>query len=211
MGRTGQRVYSLAWPWNNSGPYRVTTGVSMKIPGLFGPSAEFRQRLETSRDALYRLGYAWCRDAALADDLAQETLTRALSRAVQLRDPARLRSWLFSILANCVRDHYRRYRETADIDALREGALVAEGTPEEAHAGAQLAARVRAEVARLPLGQRQVLSLVDLEGCSYAEVAEILGVPIGTVMSRLCRARAELRERLLDAVPDAAGKVRIVR
>jgi RNA polymerase sigma-70 factor (ECF subfamily) len=181
------------------------------MSGLFGPSARFRQRLEASRGALYRLGYAWCRDAALADDLVQETLVKALTRAAQLRDPERMKGWLFSILANCLHDHYRRYPETTDIFSLAEGTLVAEGTPEEAHAGAQLAARVRAEVGRLPLGQRQVVTLVDLEGCSYAEVAQVLGIPIGTVMSRLCRARAELRERLLDAVPDAQGKVRVVK
>ncbi len=59
-------------------------------------------------------------------------------------------------------------------------------------------ARVRAAIARLPLGQRQVVTLVDLEGCSYAEVGEALAVPIGTVMSRLFRARAALRELLLE-------------
>lgn len=183
---------------------------------LFGLPGQFRRNLEGHRESLYRLAYSWCHDAALADDLAQETLLRALDRSEQLREAARLKSWLCSILANCLRDHYRRLRACVDIDELDEAVLGHDETPEAAHTSAQLVARVRAEVGRLPLGQRQVLTLVDLEGCSYAEVAEILTVPIGTVMSRLCRARATLKERLLDAAPesarrDDANKIRIVR
>ncbi|MFO7484116.1 sigma factor-like helix-turn-helix DNA-binding protein, partial [Oceanibaculum nanhaiense] len=63
----------------------------------------------------------------------------------------------------------------------------------------QVVSGVRAAIGTLPLGQRQVLTLVDLEGCSYIEVANILGVPVGTVMSRLCRARRALKESLLDS------------
>jgi RNA polymerase sigma-70 factor (ECF subfamily) len=183
----------------------------MRLIGLFGPSSQFRRRVESSRDALYRLAYSWCHDPALADDLVQDTLLRALDRAAQLRDPARLKSWLCSILANCLRDHYRRVRGHEDIDEIDEAALGHSETPEAARESVQLAERVRAEVARLPLGQRQVLTLVDLEECSYAEVADILQVPMGTVMSRLCRARALLRERLLDAVPQTADRLRVVR
>jgi RNA polymerase sigma-70 factor (ECF subfamily) len=183
----------------------------MRLIGLFGPSSQFRRSVQASRQALYRLAYSWCHDAALADDLVQETLLRALDRAAQLRDPERLKSWLCSILANCLRDHYRRLRGHEDIDELDESVLELGETPEAARESLQLAERVRAEVARLPLGQRQVLTLVDLEEYSYAEVADILQVPIGTVMSRLCRARALLRQRLLDAAPQSADRLRIVR
>ncbi len=183
----------------------------MKITRFFRPSAAFRHGVEAHREGLYRLAFSWCHDPALADDLVQETLLRALARAAQLREPDRLKSWLCAILANCLRDHFRRTRLFHDIDALDEAVLGHGETPEVARASAQLAERVRAEVARLPLGQRQVLTLVDLEGCSYAEVGEILSVPIGTVMSRLCRARAALKLRLLDAAPESAEKLRIVR
>jgi RNA polymerase sigma-70 factor (ECF subfamily) len=70
-------------------------------------------------------------------------------------------------------------------------------------------ARVRAAVARLPVGQRQVLTLVDLEEFSYAEVGEILGIPIGTVMSRLCRGRRALRDDLLRV--ESASALRRVK
>lgn len=183
----------------------------MRIIGLFGPSASHRRNVEASRDTLYRLAYSWCHDAALADDLVQETLLLALDRAQQLREPERLKSWLCAILANRLRDHFRRVRGHEDIDELDEAVLAHDETPETAREGMQLAERVRAEVARLPLGQRQVLTLVDLGEYSYAEVAEILQVPIGTVMSRLCRARAQLREKLLDAAPQAGERLRVVR
>ena len=188
----------------------------LQFTRLFGTSARLRGAIEAQRDALYRLAFAWCHEPALADDLVQETLLRALDRAGQLREPGRLKGWLRSILANALRDHYRRSRAFENVDDLDESVLADETTPETASESARLVARVRAEVGRLPLGQRQVVTLVDLEGCSYAEVSEILSVPIGTVMSRLCRARVALRERLLDAAParhevSSGRKVRIVR
>ena len=70
--------------------------------------------------------------------------------------------------------------------------------PDQTLGRTQLALRVRAAVAQLPVGQRTVLSLVDLEGLTYAEVAQAMDIPIGTVMSRLCRARAALREMLAE-------------
>ncbi|MDH4191885.1 MAG: sigma-70 family RNA polymerase sigma factor [Betaproteobacteria bacterium] len=175
------------------------------IDHLLRPALRRRLRAEAHRLALYRLAYAWCHDPALADDLVQETLLRALDRSAQLRDPQRLKSWLCSILANCLRDHYRRTRTFEDIDELDEAVLSHADTPESARESAQVVARVRDEVSRLPLGQRQVLTLVDLQECSYAEVAQILDLPIGTVMSRLCRARAALKLRLLDAAPGSAA------
>lgn len=183
----------------------------MSLLRLFGPSSEFRRRIEQSREMLYRLAYAWCHDAPLADDLTQEALLRALARESQLRDPERLKSWLCAILANCLRDHHRRRREHLGIDALEESAVDEAATPEESAVAAELAQRVRGAVARLPLGQRQVLTLVDLEGFSYAQVGEILEVPIGTVMSRLCRARQALREPLMCFATAPAARIRSVK
>jgi RNA polymerase sigma-70 factor (ECF subfamily) len=168
----------------------------MPLLSLFHRHDAFGARLAAHRVGLFRVALMWCHDRALADDLAQETLAKALAAARQLRDPDKLRPWLYGILANCWRDHLRAHRPTEDIDTLDEQWLAAEGTPEQALGQAQLARRVRAAIARLPTGQREVLALVDLEACSYAQVAEILALPIGTVMSRLCRARAALRQAL---------------
>jgi RNA polymerase sigma-70 factor (ECF subfamily) len=179
----------------------------MKLGSFLRRSRGFRARVEESRTALFRAAYAWSHDRALADDLAQETLVRALEHADQLRDPERLRSWLFGILANSWRDHLRALRPTVDVDALADECVSDSPAPDEIYGRAQIATRVRAAVARLPMGQRQVLTLVDLEELSYAEVAAALGIPIGTVMSRLCRARAALREQLRQ--PAAAPVARL--
>lgn len=158
--------------------------------------ADLRCRLEAGRPALYRLAYLWCHDAGLADDLTQEALAKAVAGLGQLRDPERLRPWLYGILANCWRDHLRALRPCDDLDAL-EGELASPApSPEQLASQAELVASVRAAVQRLPVGQREVLALVDLEECSYAETAVILSIPVGTVMSRLHRARAALRVAL---------------
>lgn len=175
-------------------------------------SRERRERveqIEASRARLYRLAFAWCHDAVLADDLAQEALARGLGRLEQLRESARLMGWLCAILHRCWIDHLRARRPDVSDEALAEMASDLPG-PDARAERQQTVNRVRAAVAGLPLGQRQVVTLVDLEDCSYAEVAEILAIPIGTVMSRLCRARVALRQVLVEA-PAAPRHLRSVK
>ncbi len=160
-----------------------------------------RARAETLRPRMYRVAYAWTHDAALADDLTQEALARGLARLRQLRDPDRLDAWIFTILANCWRDAMRATVDADDIDGLHDVLASPEPGPEQRHDALQLAGRVRAAVARLPMAQRQVVTLVDLGEFPYADAAAILQIPIGTVMSRLCRARAALRHLLVADAP----------
>lgn len=170
---------------------------------------ELVEQIKASRVRLYRLAFAWCHDAVLADDLAQETLARGLARIEQLRESARLTSWLFAILNRCWIDHLRSLRPDVDDEMLTE--LPSDLPGPDSHAERQQTVnRVRAAIAELPLGQRQVVTLVDLEDFSYAEVAEILAIPIGTVMSRLCRARVSLKE-LLTEVPATQRQLRSVK
>ncbi len=176
--------------------------MSMEFLTLFSQSREQRHALQQSRARLYRMAYAWCHNAALADDLTQETLAKALRKTGQLRDPKARDAWLFSILANCYRDHFRRQRNMDDVDDIE---LHDETTPESRSSQKEIVIMVRAAIAKLPEGQRQVMTLVDLEGFSYVEVAEILCVPIGTVMSRLCRARNALRELLAPEMERQTG------
>jgi RNA polymerase sigma-70 factor (ECF subfamily) len=170
----------------------------MSLFPLFSRSAGIAKSLGDSRAGLFRLAYMWCHDRALADDLTQEALTKALLHADALRDADKLRPWLFGILVNCWRDHLRARRPTEDIDSIEEHWLATEESCEHSASRAQLAGRVRAAIAQLPVGQREVLALIDLEECSYAEAAQILAIPMGTVMSRLCRGRASLRGLLAD-------------
>ncbi len=170
---------------------------SLDVLSFICGTRQARKNLEAHRARLYRIAYAWTHSPALADDLVQETLTKALTKSEQLRDPAAASAWLYSILSNCYTDHFRRQRATEELD---EETLTHDATPEHESGRQQIIGRVRAAITKLSEGQRQVLTLVDLEGFSYIEVAQILSIPIGTVMSRLCRARSALREHLQECL-----------
>lgn len=149
-----------------------------------------RRQVKAIRPQLYRLAWSWCHDAQQADDLAQEALLRGLERIDQLRDSAQLKFWLCRIMSNLHKDTLRARKELVDAD---EVVLWAEGDPESAMGRQQQITLVRSAVARLNDDQRKVLTLVDLMEFSYAQVAQILDIPVGTVMSRLNRARQRLR------------------
>ena len=170
---------------------------------IFGP---MRPSMEALRPVLYRIAYAWSHDPALADDLVQETLSKAWGRRAQLRDEKALKPWMLAIMNHCWMDHLRSRRDFDDVDDYKDELESAVGTPEQHCDREQVIACVRAAVARLPLGQRQVLTLVDLEEFGYAEVARILDIPVGTVMSRLSRARASLKSMLDAAMQQPAAQ-----
>lgn len=177
---------------------------------FFGPS---RPGIEALRPVLYRIAFAWSHDAALADDLVQEALSKGWTRRAQLRDESALKAWLVSIMNHCWLDHLRSRRDFDDVEDWQDELESAADTPEACCDREQVIACVREAVAHLPLGQRQVLTLVDLEEFSYAEVAGILGIPVGTVMSRLSRARASLKNLLGPAMqqPTAQPLLRRVK
>lgn len=156
---------------------------------------ELRQRIAKTHTRLYRVAYAWGHDPDLASDIVQETIIKALKSVSQLRDPEKLNSWLFGIMTNCWRDHFRRTRDMTNIDDIE---LEDFETPERLHQKQDIVTNVRNAIALLPAGQRYVVTLVDLEGFSYAEVAGIMAIPVGTVMSRLSRARRQLATMLLE-------------
>lgn len=184
----------------------------MSLLSFISRPRQLENRLEELRPRLWRLAYSWSHNRAVADDLVQEALAKALVRHGQLRDPAALSGWLCSILARCWHDHLRGLRDTLDLDEVDEGDLAGGCCPEEGCLQNEIVQRVRLAVSRLPTGQREVISLVDLEEFSYAEVAEILEIPIGTVMSRLSRARAALRvvlrEQPVSAAPATVHRLR---
>jgi RNA polymerase sigma-70 factor (ECF subfamily) len=154
-----------------------------------------KRDLEERWHRLYRVAYSWCHDPQLAKDLVQDTVMKALKRGHQLRNEQALDAWLFSIMVNCWRDHCRKQK---DMVELNQSHLVYETLPEEAHGQLTMITKVRNAVKKLSQEHREVVTLVDLEQMSYKEVADILNIPIGTVMSRLCRARNQLREALQD-------------
>jgi RNA polymerase sigma-70 factor (ECF subfamily) len=169
----------------------------------FNQRRAFKRLVVNNRTRLYRMAYAWTSDPHLADDLVQQTLLKALSNQKQLRDFAAAEGWLFRILANCLTDYRRAKREFLSADNLE---LIEKVTPEHQAGEQELVQKVRTAVKKLPINHNQVVTLVDLEGFSYASVAQILDIPVGTVMSRLCRGRRALREHLIDIKPREALK-----
>jgi RNA polymerase sigma-70 factor (ECF subfamily) len=166
---------------------------SAKFLSGFGRRRRLSRQICAERDRLYRIAWSWCHDCHQADDLVQETITRALAKIDRLRDETRLQVWLTQILANLRRDLYRRAQ--ADI-GLDPETLPGRDDPEHSADRNQLIARTRSAIAMLNDDHRQVLTLVDLAEFSYADTAAILDVPVGTVMSRLSRARRRMREIL---------------
>lgn len=165
-----------------------------------------RELLIAEIPRLRRYAIALLRDRIAADDLVQDVVLRALDRLHLWREGTNMRTWLFTIMHNLHANDMRRLSRTADNLPL-EGAALSRGTPPEQEAAVELSQLADA-IAGLPLPQRQVLLLVRLEGFSYADAAETLDVPVGTVMSRLSRTREELR-RTLDG--DNVSQIRRVK
>ena len=157
-----------------------------------------REEMVALLPRLRRFAYGLTGNMADGDDLLQSACLRALDRAEQWRPGTRLDSWMYRILQNLWIDQIRagRRREIA-IDEDVMAAIPGGDQAREMEAKLGLAA-VRREVAKLPAEQRTVLLLVSIEGASYKDAAEILDIPIGTVMSRLSRARLTLGQALED-------------
>ena len=149
------------------------------------------------RERLYRLAFSWTGDAQLADDLVQATCERALKQWAQVKDVDKLEQWACRIMRNLLHDHYRRQLPTEDWTEYSE-VLASHENVEAQIERDERHLRLHHAMLRLSLPLREVVTLVDLEGYSYQEVAEILDVPRGTVMSRLHRARTRLRQLLED-------------
>jgi RNA polymerase sigma-70 factor, ECF subfamily len=156
---------------------------------------DFARLLEVEIPRLRRYARALTRDVTRADDLVQSCLTRAVAKQHLWQPGTDLRAWLFTILHNQhVNDVRRSVREGVTV-AVEDMAPV---LTVQSNAVASLQLRdLEAAIAKLPQEQRQVILLVGLEGMRYEEVAQILGVPVGTVRSRLSRGRDQLR-RLMD-------------
>lgn len=157
--------------------------------------ADDRARLlEEQIPALRRYAFALVRDAAAADDLVQDCLERALSRWYLRRAEGDLRAWLFTILRNLYINAYRARKRRDASTAIDEAPS---SIAPEQEAGLQ-ARDVLAAIDQLPEEQKSLLLLIGVEDFSYEQAARVLAIPIGTVMSRLSRARQRLRMLIED-------------
>lgn len=153
--------------------------------------SRFLDEMETHIPALRRYARALTGDADRADDLVQDCLERAIRKKALWRPIGGMRPWLFKILLNLFRNEHRRRTATAMLDIAELPAEPAQPAPQP---GRLALSEVRRALDRLPGDQREALLLVALEGLSYAEAAQALSIPQGTLMSRLSRARANLRK-----------------
>ena len=162
--------------------------------------AGFRENVQTAIPALRRYARALTRNADIADDLVQDTLVRAL-RSEHLFHGGEVRSWLYTILTNLNRNRLRSLARRPALSPIEDNDAPDMAGPE---AGGR---DIERALATLVDDQRTALLLVVLEGLSYREVAEVQGVPIGTVMSRLARARAQIKS-FLDGERPALRRVK---
>ncbi len=160
---------------------------------------DFPQHLVDLIPQLRRFARALTRSEADADDLAQAAIEKALLHQASWRRGTRLDSWLYRIAQNLWRDELRAHRRRSEpLDSVAE--MAGEDGRETFHRRME-AVEVAEAFVRLPEEQRLVMTLVVLDGMSYQQAADVLGVPIGTVMSRLARARGRLAAGLSAGAP----------
>ncbi len=156
---------------------------------------------------LERFAYALTGNLDQGDDLVQEACARALERKEQWQHGTRLDSWMFRIVRNLWIDNRRAHKvrgEPVDIDTVHDASVVDGRTVTDAR---MTLASVSRAMEKLPEEQRLVVALVCVDGLAYREAAEVVGAPIGTVMSRLARARVALNELVEgQPQPDARRK-----
>ncbi|MSP89047.1 MAG: sigma-70 family RNA polymerase sigma factor [Alphaproteobacteria bacterium] len=176
--------------------------------GAHGTTPAFRQELVALIPRLRRFARGLTGTAADADDLVQAACERALARSQQWTPGTRLDSWVFRIVHTVWLDELRSRKVRAVDAAADPDAIIGDDGRARTEATLTLAA-VRRFIAELPDEQRAVLLLVTVEGLAYKEAADALGVPVGTVMSRLSRARTALAARMEGGGP-ADGTKRAV-
>ena len=162
-----------------------------------GDAEALREIVERYEDRIFALVFGIVRDAHEVEDVAQEVFLKVYTRIQAFDERSQFYTWLYRVAVNAAKDHVKkRVRRPAvaldEADALPGGG---EG-PESGAARSETSRLVREAVDALPVRYREVIALRELEGLSYDEIASVLGISIGTVESRLHRARARLKQRL---------------
>jgi RNA polymerase sigma factor (sigma-70 family) len=147
--------------------------------------------------SLRRYAYVLCRNRTDADDLVQETLTKAIAGAHTYRAGGDLRAWLFGILHNTFLSHRRQYAQRARAATFLNAPTEEPSAPSRQEKQLEAHQTLRM-LSRLTPDQQSALILIAVEGLSYEEAASVLGVPVGTLMSRLARGREHLRGLVSD-------------
>ncbi len=162
-----------------------------------GDDAALEKILARYAPAVHRFGLKMCRDTADADDVLQDTLLAAARGMREFRGASSVSTWLYTIARSfCIKRHRRATPDTVDLDASMQVADVEHAAPDDAVHAHEVGAALEAAIRALSPEYREVLLLRDVEGLSAPEVAEVLGVNVDAVKSRLHRARVAVRTRL---------------
>jgi len=170
-----------------------------------GDQRAFEALFRSHQDAIYSLALHFARDPEVAADVAQDAFVRAWEQLPHLREPAAFGGWLRSMTMNLVRDHYRRAQAT---DPLDENTPISsdEGGPETVAERSEQDLAVRHAILGLPEHQRVVVAMHYLEGVPVNDIVGALGLPKGTVVSRLARGRENLRRRLAPYIDETGER-----
>jgi len=175
-----------------------------------GDTDAYGHLVERYQDRLYQTMWGILGSREDARDIVQEAFVQAYLKLDSFRAEARFYTWLYRIATNLAWSQKRRKRPTISWDRVREQAGV---EPVDRQAGPEGLASRREQIEKLwvaldqmPRQAREILVLRELEGCSYEAIGEILKLPVGTVRSRLFRARARLRSQFQGALPEEAGE-----
>jgi RNA polymerase sigma-70 factor, ECF subfamily len=166
-----------------------------------GDLGAFESLVRSYQADVWRLSYQLVRDRSVADDVTQDAFLRAFRFLPRFRGDAKFSTWLFTIARNCALDELRRAGRRRSL----EHALERTDPPRTSEPCAWI--EIREAVAGLPLELREPLVLIDMFGRSYSEVGTILKLPLGTVKSRVHRARRLLAEHLARDVERAQGEI----
>ena len=179
-------------------PGRTLEGLTAREEEKARAQREFEERLAECGPLAFRVAQGVLRNAADAEDVAQEALLRAYRNFARLREPARFRGWLVRIVFRLALDRWRaaKRREKRETEWGQPEQRPAAPTAEELAASSEFQKRLERAMGELPEKLRLVLLLSAIEGYTLEEVAGMLGIPIGTVKSRLFFARKQLAENL---------------
>jgi RNA polymerase sigma-70 factor (ECF subfamily) len=166
-----------------------------------GDTEALREIVERYESRIFALIHGIVRDAHEVEDIAQEVFLKVYSRIGAFDERSQFYTWLYRVAVNAAKDHVKHRRRRPSIPWNDEADLPS-GDPDPASEAeaSETRRRVRDAIGSLPLRYREVLSLREIDGMTYTEIARVLRISIGTVESRLHRARARLKRRLEDHV-----------
>jgi RNA polymerase sigma-70 factor, ECF subfamily len=178
----------------------LSDDASLIAATLAGDTAAFGQLVGLYQDRLYNSLVRVLGSAEDAADIVQDAFMQAYTKLGTFRGTSAFYTWLYRIAFNLAMSHTRRQHKAASLDGMKslvgEEPLDGEPTAESGMIQQERAELVHAALGQLTMEYRQILVLREIDGCRYEEIAEILDVPVGTVRSRLFRARMQMRDLL---------------